>query len=222
MIIGLGLAPSAISQIGLVTDATFRMENNISCSCYIFSNSNCIADKRKRFFKIIPFLVGISTGYIVAVCLGLVDFTPVVEATFLVCHNLLYHFLSYTPNFQQLLTIAPIALVTMAEHIGDHTSLSNIIGKRFIKKNQDLERTLLGDGIATFVAGLLGGPANTTYGEKYICCRNDKNCICLGHWTCSNFCNMFRIFRKIYSISFYYTKCSTWWSKFTSYMDLLQ
>ncbi len=59
------------------------MENNISCSCYIFSNSNCSAVRGKGFFKIIPFLVGIITGYIVTVCLGLVDFTPVAEATFL-------------------------------------------------------------------------------------------------------------------------------------------
>nr|MCR5224093.1 hypothetical protein [Bacilli bacterium] len=63
------------------------------------------------------------------------------------------------------ITIAPIALVTMCEHIGDHTSLSNIIGKDLIK-DPGLDRTLLGDGIATFVAGALGGPANTTYGEN--------------------------------------------------------
>ena len=63
------------------------------------------------------------------------------------------------------MTIAPIALVTMCEHIGDHTSLSNIIGRDLIKE-PGLDRTLLGDGIATFVAGALGGPANTTYGEN--------------------------------------------------------
>ncbi len=69
------------------------------------------------------------------------------------------------PNFSALLTIAPIALVTMAEHIGDHTSLSNIIGKDLLKE-PGLDKTLLGDGVATFVAGFLGGPANTTYGEN--------------------------------------------------------
>ena len=58
-----------------------------------------------------------------------------------------------------------MALVTLCEHIGDHTSLGNIIGKDLIKE-PGLDRTLLGDGIATFVAGLLGGPANTTYGEN--------------------------------------------------------
>ena len=63
------------------------------------------------------------------------------------------------------LTMAPIALVTMAEHIGDHTALSTIIGKDLLKK-PGLENTLMGDGLATFVAGALGGPANTTYGEN--------------------------------------------------------
>lgn len=61
--------------------------------------------------------------------------------------------------------VAPIALVTMAEHIGDHTALSSIIGRNLLKE-PGLDRTLLGDGLATFVAGFLGGPANTTYGEN--------------------------------------------------------
>ena len=64
-----------------------------------------------------------------------------------------------------IITIAPVALVTLCEHIGDHTSLSNIIGKDLIK-DPGLDRTLLGDGCATLFAGLFGGPANTTYGEN--------------------------------------------------------
>ena len=69
------------------------------------------------------------------------------------------------PDFSALITIAPIAFVTLCEHIGDHTSLSNIIHKDLLKE-PGLDKTLLGDGIATFVAGILGGPANTTYGEN--------------------------------------------------------
>ena len=61
--------------------------------------------------------------------------------------------------------MAPIALVTMAEHIGVHKALSTIIGKDLLK-DPGLENTLMGDGIATFVAGFLGGPSNTTYGEN--------------------------------------------------------
>ena len=71
----------------------------------------------------------------------------------------------YTFSWAGLLTIAPIALVTIAEHIGDHMALSTIIKKDLIKE-PGLERTLLGDGIATAASGLIGGPANTTYGEN--------------------------------------------------------
>ena len=119
----------------------------------------------KGFLKIVPFLVGIVIGYIASICFGLVDFTPVAEAAFFSMPNFILPFVNYTPSFSALLTIAPIALVTMAEHIGDHTALSSIIGKDLLKK-PGLDRTLLGDGIATFVAGMLGGPANTTYGEN--------------------------------------------------------
>lgn len=65
-------------------------------------------------------------------------------------------FVNYAPSISALITIVPIALVTLCEHIGDHTSLSNIIGKDLIK-DPGLDRTLLGDGIAAFVAGALGG-----------------------------------------------------------------
>ncbi len=95
----------------------------------------------------------------------MVDFTTVQEASFIELPKFQIPFLSYTPNIMIALTMAPIALVTMAEHIGDHTALSTIIGKDLLKK-PGLENTLLGDGLATFVAGMLGGPANTTYGEN--------------------------------------------------------
>ena len=87
------------------------------------------------------------------------------EASFFSMPSFMIPFVSYTPNLSALLTIAPIAFVTMCEHIGDHTALGTIIGKDLLK-NPGLEKTLLGDGIATFVAGILGGPANTTYGEN--------------------------------------------------------
>ena len=74
-------------------------------------------------------------------------------------------FVDYNLNFGAILTIVPIALVTMVEHVGDHKVLSEIIGRDLIQ-DPGLDRTLLGDGIATFIAALLGGPANTTYGEN--------------------------------------------------------
>lgn len=164
MIIGLGLAPSAISQIGLGTGAEIEWKGVI-VALVTFLTTAIVMVRGKGFIKIIPFLIGIVTGYILSIILGLVDFTPVAEATFFSMPSFVFPFISYMPNFSALLTIAPIALVTMAEHIGDHTALSTIIGKDLLKE-PGLDRTLLGDGIATFIAGLLGGPANTTYGEN--------------------------------------------------------
>ena len=164
MIIGLGLAPSAISQIGLGTGVDIDWRG-VAVAVVTFLTTAIVMVRAKGFIKIIPFLIGIVTGYILAIILGLVDFTPVLEASFFSMPSFIIPFVSYMPNFSALLTIAPIALVTMAEHIGDHTALGTIIGKDLLK-DPGLDRTLLGDGIATFVAGLFGGPANTTYGEN--------------------------------------------------------
>ena len=164
MIIGLGLAPNAISQIGLGTDTQIEWKGVI-VALITFLTTAIVMVRGKGFLKIVPFLIGIVVGYIASICLGLVDFTPVAEAAFFSIPNFILPFVNYAPNFSAILTIAPIALVTMAEHIGDHTALSSIIGKDLLR-NPGLDRTLLGDGIATFVAGMLGGPANTTYGEN--------------------------------------------------------
>lgn len=164
MIIGLGLAPNAISQIGLGTESQIEWKG-IIVALITFLTTAIIMVRGKGFLKIVPFLVGIVTGYVASICLGLVDFTPIAEAAFFSMPNFIIPFVDYVPSFSALLTIAPIALVTMAEHIGDHTALSTIIGKDLLK-NPGLDRTLLGDGVATFVAGILGGPANTTYGEN--------------------------------------------------------
>ena len=164
MIIGLGLAPNAISQIGLSTGTQLEWRG-IIVAIVSFLVTAVVMVRGKGFLKIIPFLVGIISGYITAIALGLVDFAPVLEAAFFSMPEFMIPFVHYIPSFSAILTIAPIALVTMAEHIGDHTALSTIIGKDLIKK-PGLDRTLAGDGIATFVAGFLGGPANTTYGEN--------------------------------------------------------
>ena len=164
MIIGLGLAPSAISQIGLAGDAAFDWKTLV-VALVSFLVTAFVMTKAKGFFRIIPFLIGIISGYIVACCLGMVDFKPVLDAKFFSIPKFVIPFHDYKLNFAALVTVLPVALVTLCEHIGDHTSLSNIIGRDLIK-DPGLDRTLLGDGLATFVAGLLGGPANTTYGEN--------------------------------------------------------
>lgn len=163
MIIGLGLAPSAIGQIGL-NGVEFDWKV-VTVAVVSFLVTAITMTRAKGFFKIIPFLIGILSGYILSICFGMIDFTTVKEAAWLSVPKFQFPFVHYNIEFGALITIAPIALVTLCEHIGDHTSLSNIIGKDLIQ-DPGLDRTLLGDGIATFVAGAMGGPANTTYGEN--------------------------------------------------------
>ncbi len=117
----------------------------------------------RGFFKLVPILFGIIAGYITAACMGgFVDFTPVSQA------NWILDFSQYKlPEFDMtsILIIAPIALVTFIEHIGDITTNSAVVGKDFLT-DPGLHRTLIGDGVATMFAGLIGGPPNTTYGEN--------------------------------------------------------
>ena len=163
IIIGLGLAPSAISELGLSSGTIdFKV---LVVGLVSFLVTAITMTRAKGFLKIIPFLVGIISGYILAAILGMIDFTEVSKASFFSTPKFIIPFKDYAISFTGIITIAPIALVTLCEHIGDHTSLSNIIGKDLIK-DPGLDRTLMGDGVATLVAGLLGGPANTTYGEN--------------------------------------------------------
>ncbi|MEA4911174.1 MAG: uracil-xanthine permease family protein [Oscillospiraceae bacterium] len=115
----------------------------------------------KGMIKIVPILMGILVPYIVAACCGLVDFTALTSAGAVgVPHFMLPKF-----DLSAILIMAPIALATMMEHIGDISAISATVGKDF-KADPGLNRTLLGDGLATMFAGFCGGPANTTYGEN--------------------------------------------------------
>jgi len=163
MVIGLSLAPTAIQEIGLDLPAvpwTFLLVAFIS-----FLVTALVAVRGKGILQVIPFLVGIIVGYIVAAALGMVDFSGVMAANVIEIPKFYMPFMNYNLNFAAILTIVPIALVTMVEHVGDHKVLSEIIGRDLIE-DPGLQRTLLGDGLATFLAAVLGGPANTTYGEN--------------------------------------------------------
>ena len=169
MVIGLGLANSAVTNAGFIKDGTIQQ---ISVAVITFLITAFINTKAKGFLKIIPFLFGIIGGYIAAVVFGLVDFTPVLKADWIAIPQL---YLPFSTNgfFKEYhwyfgpetWAILPVAVVTIAEHIGDHTVLSQICGRQFLK-NPGLHRTLIGDGIATSVSAFMGGPANTTYGEN--------------------------------------------------------
>ena len=163
MIIGLSLAPTAIEEIGLNLEKI--PWKNIVVALISFLTTGILAVRGKGFLKVIPFLLGMVAGYISSIILGMVNLKEVFETSFIAVPDFYIPFVHYKLNFSALLTIAPIALVTISEHIGDHKVLSEIIGKDLIT-DPGLDNTLLGDGIATFTAGLIGGPANTTYGEN--------------------------------------------------------
>lgn len=159
-IIGLMLAPSAINnittQIGTVNVGLNWLVAAIAIAA-IFVTSLFA----KGLFKLVPILIGIIVGYVAAICCGMVDFTTIAQAPWL---DLPPFFL---PKFDMraIGLVAPIAIVTFVEHIGDVTASSAVVGKDFIK-DPGLHRTLMGDGLATMFAGLVGGPANTTYSEN--------------------------------------------------------
>ena len=115
----------------------------------------------KGMVKIIPILLGVVGSYIVALIAGQVDFTEIGKADFVG----LQQFVIAKFDLTSILVMAPIAIAAMMEHIGDMSAISSTTGTNFIA-DPGLHRTLLGDGLATAVAGMFGGPANTTYGEN--------------------------------------------------------
>ena len=160
--IGLSLAPSAISNastnwfialIALVTIIVFNVWG-------------------KGMFKIIPILMGVVIAYIAAVLMhvagmtnpdgsAILDFTASTQAAWIGLPN----FQICKFNITSILVMAPIALATMMEHVGDISAISATVGKNFLE-DPGLHRTLVGDGLATSLSAFFGGPANTTYGEN--------------------------------------------------------
>ena len=171
-VIGLGLAANAVGNAGFVTGGDWKV---MLPAVFPFILTALISTKAKGFFKIIPFLCGILGGYVFALALGIVDFAPLQEVLqsgkFLSLPEFILPiavpgFKSYHLYFgPETFAILPVALVTISEHIGDHTVLGKICGRNFLKE-PGLDKTLMGDGIATSISALLGGPANTTYGEN--------------------------------------------------------
>lgn len=151
--IGLILAPSAIKNASTNWILSI-LALGIIIICNIWG---------KGMVKIIPILLSVVISYLVAVVCGWVDFQPVTEAAWLgspVVKSAMAKF-----DLSAIITIMPIALASMMEHIGDIAAISATTGENYIE-NPGLHRTLLGDGLATSLAGFIGGPANTTYGEN--------------------------------------------------------
>ncbi|MCM2588632.1 solute carrier family 23 protein [Rossellomorea marisflavi] len=170
MVIGLGLAGTAVnmamyadpyadtlvysSKHILVALATLLI--TIICSVYF-----------KGFLGMVPILAGITGGYIIAIFAGLVDFQPVLDAPLFKMPDFFIPFVDYTPSFSwSIMSImVPVAVVTMAEHTGHQMVLSKVVGRNFIEK-PGLHKSILGDGAATVIASIIGGPPVTTYGEN--------------------------------------------------------
>lgn len=165
VVIGLTLSPTAINMAsGNWAIAVITLGIVILLSIFA-----------KGFFKLVPVLIGIFGGYLASVAHDflfpaaekLINFDPVVSAPWI---SKFWDFSGgfFTlPKFEwsAIILLAPIALVTFMEHIGDITTNGSVVGKDFLK-DPGLHRTLLGDGLATMVAGCVGGPPNTTYGEN--------------------------------------------------------
>ena len=160
IIIGLTLIPSAITNI----------QTHISVACITLLISIAITFLGKGFVKQLGILIGVCVGYVLAISLGMIDMNIIQQAS-------LFTLPEFTlPQFSlsALMIIVPVSICTIMEHIGDITTNSTIVGKDFIKE-PGLHRTLLGDGLATSLAGLIGAPPNTTYGENTALLAITKN-----------------------------------------------
>lgn len=151
IVIGLSLVPSAITNI----------QTNTFIACVTLGISVLITFFGKGFLKQLGILIGVICGYLLSLYLGIVDTTIIQNANLLLIPTLTL------PKFslEAILIIAPISLCTICEHISDITTNGTVVGKDFVKE-PGLHRTLLGDGLATLIAGLLGSVPNTSYSEN--------------------------------------------------------
>ena len=155
MVIGLSLAGTAVNMAS----------EHILIALVTLLTAVLVSAYTKGLLQLLPIFSGIVVGYLVAIISGVVDFSAVHQANFFEIPS--FAFLHSTPvfNLEVASIMIPVAIVTITEHIGDHLVLGSIVG-RDLTKSPGLHRTLIGDGVATFCAGFIGGPANTTYGEN--------------------------------------------------------
>ena len=151
IVIGLSLVPSAVTNI----------QTNSMVALATLGISLLITFFGKGFIKQLGILIGVICGYLLSLYLGIVDISVIQNASLIALPTL------SLPKFslEAIMIIAPLSLCTLCEHIGDITTNGTVVGKDFVK-DPGLHRTILGDGLATLVAGLLGSVPNTTYGEN--------------------------------------------------------
>lgn len=170
MVIGLSLAGTAatdatmrtISATKSVYDLRYFAVAMLTLAFTIIYNMYL-----KKFISLLPILLGLITGYVIALMFGIVDFTPVMQAKWFSLPAFQIPFVNYQPKFYwgAILSMAPIAFVTMTEHMGHIMVLDEMTHRNFFK-DPGLNHTLAGDGTASIIAGFVGGPPVTSYGEN--------------------------------------------------------
>lgn len=151
MLIGITLSPVAVGMAA----------QNWTLALITITTVIVVGIFAKGFFKLIPIISGITVGYISSIFMNEVDFKPIVEAAWFA----LPKFSTPEFNLSAIAILAPIALVTIMEHVGEVGANAHIVKKNWFEK-PGLHKTLLGNGISTSIAGLIGAPPSTTYGEN--------------------------------------------------------
>ena len=154
IIIGLSLSPSAVDM---------AKENWLLAGISLLT-AILVLVLGRGLIKLVPVVCGIVVGYIVSVCMGLVDFSAVSSAPWFALPSSITHFRLPQFAWEPFLFMIPVAIAPVIEHIGDVYVVSAVAGKDFVK-NPGLHRTMLGDGLACLVASFFGGPPVTTYSE---------------------------------------------------------
>ncbi|WP_299792730.1 uracil-xanthine permease family protein [uncultured Shewanella sp.] len=164
IVIGLGLAPVAVNMaLGKSGDGSLvlvEQSTALIISLSALLTTVAVAIFAKGLVKLMPILAGIFVGYGLSLSFGIIDFSPVADASWIAIPN----FVAPEFNWHAIAFMIPVAIAPAVEHIGDILAISNVTGKDFLKK-PGLHRTIAGDGVATIAASALGGPPNTTYSE---------------------------------------------------------
>ena len=150
MLIGLSLAGTGVSMAS----------SNWTLAIISLLTTIIVSMFGKGLLKLIPIFSGIIVGYIAAICFGVVDFQPIINASWIA----LPEFVRPELNWEAIIFMIPVAIAPVIEHIGDVYAINEVTGKDFVK-DPGLHRTMLGDGLACAVASLIGGPPVTTYSE---------------------------------------------------------
>ena len=158
MVIGLSLAPVAI-DMAVNVGGTYS-PSAVAVAMIALAATAATALLGRGLLRLTPILVGIAVGYLVAVPFGFVDLSPMREAAWFAVPV----FVTPTFHLPAILFILPVALAPAIEHFGDVLAIRSVTGKDYLE-DPGVDRTMLGDGLATGLAGMLGGPPNTTYSE---------------------------------------------------------